>query len=188
MRGCPRWRGVAPLCFTSICAHRPLPLSSKTQISASQVQPSRSFVASKRSRAMFFWLFRGRIVRIAYFWMKCSILYSLLSMLCALSSMLYALCSILYSPCSILYSLFSILCSLFSILCSLCSILYALYSIRYSLYSILYFSLNMLLAYKGSDIYMKETGGWRSVLRSIARPSPIVFYQHLRSSTFTTLV
>ena len=32
----------------------PAPLSSKTPIFASHVQPSRSFVASKRSRAMFF--------------------------------------------------------------------------------------------------------------------------------------
>ena len=56
-RGCRPSRGVPPLCFTSIFDYGPSPLSSKTQIFASQVQPSRSFVASKRSRAMFFRLF-----------------------------------------------------------------------------------------------------------------------------------
>ena len=35
------------------------PFSSKTQLSASHVQPSPSFVASKRSRAMFFLTFLG---------------------------------------------------------------------------------------------------------------------------------
>ena len=44
------------------------------------------------------------------------------------------------------------------------------------------------LAYKGSDIYMKETRGWRVGLRSLPRRPPIVFYRHFRSSTFATLV
>ena len=35
----------------------PAPLSSKTQVFASHVQPSRSFVASTRYRAMFFYFF-----------------------------------------------------------------------------------------------------------------------------------
>ena len=50
------------------------------------------------------------------------------------------------------------------------------------------FSPKYALAYKGSDIYMKETGGWRAVFPSVPRRPPIVFYQHLRSSTFATLV
>ena len=45
----------------------PSPLSSKMQKYSPHVQPSRKLLASKRSRAMFFRLFSGRIVRIAYF-------------------------------------------------------------------------------------------------------------------------
>ena len=45
----------------------PSPLSANLRKLRSEVRPSRRFVASKRSRAMFFGLFRDSIVRIAYF-------------------------------------------------------------------------------------------------------------------------
>ena len=45
----------------------PSPLSANLRKLRPQVRPSRRFVASKRSRAMFFGLFRDSIVRIAYF-------------------------------------------------------------------------------------------------------------------------
>ena len=112
----------------------------------------------------------------------CSMLYSLFSNVYALYSLwsiLYSLFSMFYTLYSVLYSLFSILYSKFSVLYSLFSVLYPLVSILYSLCSVrsavlcLFFP-KYALAYKGSDIYMEETGGWRPGLRSVARPSPIV--------------